>query len=181
MSTQNVAVLMYHHVAAQGGSLTVGVRQFESQIQGLVRSGYRSLGAAEFAAFLEGGPLPAERCVVLTFDDGYLDNWVYAHPVLQRHGMKGILFVITGLLGNGPLRPVHGQGAPLPDCPPHQQAKSLMFSEQRDQVMLRWSEVQAMQQAGTFEFHSHTHTHRRWDLEAADADHKNQNIREDLA
>lgn len=181
MSTPNVAVLMYHHVTAQGGSLAVGARQFDSQIKGLVQSGYHSLSAAEFASFLDGGALPAKKCVLITFDDGYLDNWVYAHPVLQRYGMRAMLFVVTGLLGDGSVRAFNGQGVTLPDCPSHQQAKALMFSDQRDQVMLRWSEVQAMQQAGTFEFHSHTHTHQRWDLEARDAEWKNRQIREDLA
>src|SRR5699024_2545248 len=180
MSAKRVAVLMYHHVAAQGGSLTVGVKQFESQISGLVRSGYRSLSAAEFATFMDGGPLPHDKCVLITFDDGYLDNWVYAHPVLQRHGMQAVLFVITGLLGDGPVRPCEGQGMPLPPCPTHQEAKALMFGDTPDQVMLRWSEAEAMRQAGTFEFHSHTHTHRRWDIECKEAKQKNQKMREDL-
>lgn len=180
MSTNNVAVLMYHHVAARGGSLTVSVEHFESQIRGLVRRGYRSIGAAEFADFLNGAPLPYEKSVLITFDDGYLDNWVYAHPVLKRHGMKAVLFVVTGLLGEGALRPHHGQAATVPECPDHQQAKMLMFSNERDRVMLRWSEVLAMQQAGTFEFHSHTHTHRRWDLEVDSVTHKNEQMRQDL-
>jgi len=31
--------------------------------------------------------------IVLTFDDGFLDNWVYAYPILKKYGMKGVIFV----------------------------------------------------------------------------------------
>ncbi|MCC3263356.1 polysaccharide deacetylase family protein, partial [Paenibacillus polymyxa] len=58
-------------------------------------AGYQSLPTAQFAAYLAGGPVP-ERAVLITFDDGYLNNWVHAHPVLARHGMRAVLFTITG-------------------------------------------------------------------------------------
>src|SRR5690606_31029428 len=127
------------------------------QVRGLSERGYRSLRAQEFAAFLEGAPLP-KKSVLITFDDGYLDNWVYAHPVLKRYGMSAVLFAITGFIGEGPARPYAGQGKALPPCPPHHLAKAQMFSAERDAVMLRWSEVHEMVRAGTFEIHSHTHT-----------------------
>ena len=43
----------------------------------------------------------------------------------------------------------------------------LVAAGRADEVMLRWSEIEAMRAAGTFEFHSHTHTHTRWDKECA--------------
>jgi hypothetical protein len=36
------------------------------------------------------------KSIVITFDDGYLDNWVYAHPILQKYGMHAVVFVVTG-------------------------------------------------------------------------------------
>ena len=42
-----------------------------------------------------GGPLPA-RSVVVTFDDGYVDNLEQAFPVLREHGVPASLFVATG-------------------------------------------------------------------------------------
>jgi len=179
-SAQSVPVLMYHHVTRQGGSLAVSVDAFESQMRGLAESGWNTLSADEFAGFLEGEPVPL-RSVLLTFDDGYLDNWVYAHPVLQRHGLKASLFAITGLIGEGAVRPVYGPGVEVPECPPHAQAKAQMFGAQPDDVMLRWDEIHAMHAAGTFEVHSHTHTHVRWDREYARAHEKAQHIHEDLA
>ncbi len=162
----NVPVLMYHHITPAGGMINTTPANFESQIAWLARNGYTSLTAARFAGHLAGRPVP-EKSVLITFDDGYLDNWVYAHPVLQRYGMNAVLFVITGWIGEGPVRPHEGlDGVPaasLPAAPDHDASKKLIEAGRHDDVMLRWSEIDAMRAAGTFEFHSHTHTHTRWD------------------
>lgn len=173
-TAHNIPVMMYHHVTEHGGFLDVSSRQFERQIRSLAENGYTALSAEQFEAFLRGEPMP-RKSVLLTFDDGYLDNWVHAHPVLHRYGMKAILFAITGLIGNGPPRPHAGQGKPVPACPPHAQAKAQMFGDQPDDVMLRWSEVEAMRADRVFEFHSHTHTHTRWDL-GPDKARKNEHM-----
>ncbi|HLT99111.1 MAG TPA: polysaccharide deacetylase family protein [Burkholderiaceae bacterium] len=178
-TVHNIPVLMYHHVTNRGGFLDVSARQFERQIKWLAENGYTALSAEGFAAFLNGGATP-KKSVVLTFDDGYLDNWVYAHPILKRYGMKAVLFVATGLIGTGAPRAHTGQGRALPLCPSHQQAKDKMFGNRRDEVMLRWSEIHAMVQAGTFEIHSHTHTHTRWDLICSSRDEKIERLSSDL-
>ena len=174
-----VPVLMYHHVSPSSGMITISPANFESQIAGLAAQGYRSLTTSEFAGFMAGKPVPP-KSVLITFDDGYLDNWVYAHPVLERHGMTATLFIITGLIGDGPARPHAGTSSALPETPSHQIAKECMFSGEPDRVMLRWSEIQAMRSAGTFEFHSHTHTHTRWDLQCSTTSEKCERMQEEL-
>lgn len=170
---------MYHHVTRDGGSLSVSAAHFESQMRGLAQRGYKTLRADDLAAFYNGKPMP-RKSVLITFDDGYLDNWVYAHPVLERYGLNAMLFTVTGLIGQGPARPCAGGNAELPACPPHKQAKQIMFSDNPDTVMLRWSELEAMQSAGTFEIHSHTHTHKRWDLLCDSEQEKNERFHADL-
>lgn len=158
----NVPVLMYHHVIPAGGMLAVTPDVFESQIASLARAGYTSLSAAQFAAYQAGAAVP-EKSLVITFDDGFLNNWVYAHPVLKRYGMQALLFGITAWIGNGPVRACAGLNHSVPATPEHVQCEQLIAAGRHDEVMLRWSEIQAMQAAGTFEIHSHTHTHTRWD------------------
>jgi len=175
-----VPVLMYHHVSPSAGMITTSPQNFERQIAGLAKAGYQTLTSEQFAGFLRGDPIPS-KSILITFDDGYLDNYVYAYPVLKRHGMTAMLFLITGLIGDGSARAYAGSGLSLPHTPEHKQAKALMFSDRRDEVMLRWSEVFLMQQEGTFEFHSHTNTHERWDLLRSDLLDKNKNMKDDLA
>ena len=178
-SAPNVPVLMYHHVTPAGGMIAATPDVFEDQIARLARAG-QSLSADQFAACLAGAPVP-ERSVLITFDDGYLNNWVHAHPVLARHGMRAVLFIITGWIGDGPVRPHAGQGGPLPATPDHDACKQLVAAGRADEVMLRWSEIEAMRAAGTFEFHSHTHTHTRWDKECAgDVQAKRARIADEL-
>lgn len=178
-TADNVAVYLFHHVCAEPGRLAVTADNFERQIRGLAMQGYRTLGADEFAGFLAGKPVP-KKSVLLTFDDGYLDNWVYAHPVLQRYGMKAVLFTITGLVGQGAVRPHAGQGGSVPDCPSHDVAKSIMVGADCDDVMLRWDEIYEMLNAGTFEVHSHTHTHTRWDQICTSPAEKAQRFHDDM-
>ena len=83
--------------------------------------------------------------------------------MLEATGLHAVLFVITRWLTDGPVRRHAGQGAPLPPCLAHNASKTAIDAGQHDLVMMRWSEVHAARDAGTFEFHSHTHTHTPWD------------------
>ncbi|MGE5467638.1 MAG: polysaccharide deacetylase family protein, partial [Ignavibacteria bacterium] len=148
-------VLMYHHVSPSPGLVTVSPQAFRDQMAWLARHGYRTIGCDDLAAFFAGEELPP-KSVLITFDDGYLDNWLHAHPVLAEFGLRAALFVVTGWIEEGPVR----EGGA---CPDHNACKRAIEDGRADDVMLRWSEVEAMRAAGTFEFHSHTHTHTRWD------------------
>ena len=175
-----VPVLMYHHVTPAGGMIAVTPEVFAAQIARLARAGYTSLTAAQFAAYLVGAQVP-KKSVLITFDDGYLNNWLYAHPVLQRYAMHAVLFVVTGWVGEGPLRPHAGQPGAQLDCYDHAESKRLIAQGDTDTVMLRWRELQAMEQAGTFEIHSHTHTHTRWDQQYGHDPHtKRRRIAQEL-
>ena len=159
---RTVPVLMYHHVSPVDGMITVSTSNFERQLQWLQKHGYRSLTCEEFAGHLAGKPVPA-RSVLITFDDGYLDNWVYAYPLMKRYGFHGVIFLVTSWIGDGAVRRHLGQNE-LPETPAHRECEDRIEQGRADEVMLRWSEVAAMRADGVFEFHSHTHTHTRWDL-----------------
>lgn len=177
-SEQSVPVLMYHHVTPEGGSLSCSVQNFDSQLKALVSRGYSTLTAEQFAGFLKGEPVP-EKSVVLTFDDGYLNNFVYAHPILKKYNLSALMFLITQHIHDGHARPIMGSGQELPYSPGHYECKQMIEDGRAEEVMLRWEEVREMQRQGTFSFHSHTHTHNRWDL-AEDAANKHIAIRHDL-
>ncbi|RLJ68320.1 polysaccharide deacetylase family protein [Sulfurisoma sediminicola] len=173
-----VPVLMYHHVSPSPGLVTITPENFRAQMGWLAGNGYTTIGCDDLAGFIAGKPLPA-KSVLLTFDDGYLDNYVYAHPILAEFGLKAALFVITGRIGDGPARACAGEGT-LPDTPAHNACKAAVQAGRADAVMLRWSEVDRMRAAGSFEFHSHTHNHTRWDQVEADPDRRQLMLVDDL-
>lgn len=174
---QTVPVLMYHHVSPVDGMINVSPHNFEEQLQWLKRRGYRSLSSDEFAGHLHGRPVPA-KSVLITFDDGYLDNWVYAYPLLKKYGYTAIVFLVTSWINDGPLRQCLGQGE-LPETPSHRECEDRIAQGRSDDVILRWSEIKAMRDDGVIEFHSHTHTHTRWDL--SHPEEKNARMEQELA
>ncbi|HHW4677929.1 MAG TPA: polysaccharide deacetylase family protein [Xylella sp.] len=177
----SVPVLMHHHVSPSTGMITVSPEHFESQIAWLARDGWTSLTLEQYARFLAGQPVP-RKSIVITFDDGYLDNWVYAHPILQKYNMHAVVFIVSRWIGDGPLRPHAGlSGATLPITPEHHACEQAILHEGRsDEVMLRWSEVEAMIAAGTFEVHCHTHTHTRWLTLALSREQRREGLDRDL-
>ena len=161
--TRAVPILMYHHVSPHPGLVTLSPETFEEHMAYLARRKYRALAADEFLEFLQGKRALDGRSVLITFDDGYLDNYVYAYPILKRYGLKATIFAITGLVGEGPARPHLGAGKSLPATPDHRACKAAVNAGRADEVMLRWSEIEAMEASSALEIHSHTHSHVRWD------------------
>ena len=176
---QPLPVLMYHHISPKPGLVTCSPDNFRAHMQWLAENGWKTLSTDEFTQVLASGEVP-KKSVLVTFDDGYLDNWVYAHPVLKEFGQRATLFLITGWMGEGAVRPHAGQSG-VPEVPTHGQAMAAAAEGKLDEAFLRWSEVEAMRDAGTFDFHSHTHTHTRWDREIADQAERDQALADDLA
>lgn len=182
-----IPVLMYHHVSPNPGLVTVSPENFRAHMRYLAEHGWHTLTLDDLARFLAGDPMPA-KSVVITFDDGYLDNWVHAHPIMAEYGLHGAIFIVTGWIGDGPPRPHAantklgaGGTALLPVTADHRACKAAIASGRADEVMLRWSEIEAMRAAGTFEFHSHTHTHQRWDQIEPDPKVRYAKLTADLA
>lgn len=180
--SQAVPVLMYHHVSPNPGLVTVSPETFARQIQYLAEAGFTALSADRFFAFLQGRESVPSKSVLITFDDGYLDNYVYAYPVLERHGMRATIFAVTSWITDGPVRGHAGEtgASSLPPTPDHRGCKAAIAAGRADEVMLRWSEILKMESSGAIEIHSHTHTHVRWDEVHADSTKRLAVLQEDL-
>ncbi len=112
-----VPVLMYHRVkyltpkealSPLLRDLTVSPAEFERQIAYLVEEGFTFLFAREVEqAVREGTRLP-EKAVAITLDDGYIDNFEQAYPILKKYGAKATIFMTTvNLTRPGRLHAVH--------------------------------------------------------------------------
>jgi peptidoglycan/xylan/chitin deacetylase (PgdA/CDA1 family) len=89
-------ILMYHRIAdleSDPWELAVTPTQFEAHLD-FLQTKRTPLPAADFMRLLVAGKLPQDA-VLLSFDDGYVDNLHHAMPVLAAAGMSAILFVAT--------------------------------------------------------------------------------------
>jgi len=98
-----VPVLMYHSVAPEikdwaYSFLSIAPDVFEDQISTLARAGFVGITLEELYRYMSGSGRIPPRAVVLTFDDGYLDNWVYAFPILKKYGFRGTIYASTDFI-----------------------------------------------------------------------------------
>jgi peptidoglycan/xylan/chitin deacetylase (PgdA/CDA1 family) len=112
---------------------------FGRKLAHLAENGYRTLSSAEYLDVLTGAAPAPERAVVLTFDDGRHSLWTVGQPLLERHGMKGVVFVVPGR--------VPARAAATPPAGP--------------EGFLSWEEIDALAAKGLLEFQSHTQRHAR--------------------
>lgn len=135
----NVPVLIYHHFAPSGLNIDyngciLNPSVFEKQMKYLVDNGYRFVSLRElFEAMRHGAKLPSKP-VVITMDDGYRSNYVYAYPILKKYQVRTTIFLITGLIGDTPAA-----------------------FDPSDFSYLSWPEIKEMQASGLVDFQSHTH------------------------
>lgn len=98
LATPRITVLLYHRVCDDArDNLSVGVAQFERQMQ-LLRQRFQVLSIEQVLA-----SETIQRCrrprVAVCFDDGYLDNFMNAAPILRRQGVPCSFFISTGIVG----------------------------------------------------------------------------------
>lgn len=100
-----VPILMYHYISEPPADADIYRRdnsvtpaRFESHLQYLRTAGYETITLDDLLnALARGSVLPA-KSVILTFDDGYEDNYTSAFPLLAKYGMVAHFFVLTDVV-----------------------------------------------------------------------------------
>jgi peptidoglycan/xylan/chitin deacetylase (PgdA/CDA1 family) len=97
-------VLMYHYIVdtdlAKKDKRIVTPLTFERQMRFLKVNGYNVISLEEFSGYLKAKKSIPKNTVVITFDDGHLDNYTNAFPILKKYGLKAAMFVIVDSLGS---------------------------------------------------------------------------------
>lgn len=148
-----VLVLNYHMVNPMVISLAIDPTDFEWQMKYLVDHGYHTISTDELYDFMEGkGALP-DRPVLITFDDGYVDNYTNAYPILKKYNLKATIFIVTGFVSSrkgyltwDQLREMEQHGimaqshtvthAPLPELPDERIREELVESKRTAEAEL---------------------------------------------
>lgn len=138
--TGYIPVLMYHKFKDKVSntpadqSMSVSTKLFEEQIVALKKAGYTAITFADLNAYLKGtGGLPAKPYII-TADDGYLDNYTHAYPILKKHNVPATFFITTQSVG---------------------------IKTTNDHFT--WDQAREMEASGLIDIQSHTHTHRLLD------------------
>jgi peptidoglycan/xylan/chitin deacetylase (PgdA/CDA1 family) len=105
-------ILIYHKVSRDHeDSLTISPARLDSQLAYLKSQGYTSVSFLDLKASLHGQrPLPAKP-VLLTFDDGYVNTYELAYPLLRKHQLKATVFLPVAFIGKS--NEWDGGGEPL--------------------------------------------------------------------
>jgi peptidoglycan/xylan/chitin deacetylase (PgdA/CDA1 family) len=97
---RRIRVLMYHRIlprgmAAHGAELSIDSELFRQQLSLLDRWGYTTITFHDYHLILEGQLNYPRKPVIITFDDGYLDTYENAYPVLEEYGMRAVVSVVA--------------------------------------------------------------------------------------
>ncbi|PKL81971.1 MAG: polysaccharide deacetylase [Ignavibacteriae bacterium HGW-Ignavibacteriae-3] len=134
-----IPIIYYHRIAknisdAGKHGIFVTEQQFENHLRFLKKAGYKSISFDEALNVKKSGT--SGKFVMITFDDGYEDNYTLAFPLLKKYGCKALIFLVAGLESN-------------------------TWDEQADEPVLKMmseNQIKEMAEYG-IEFGSHTLTH----------------------
>jgi peptidoglycan/xylan/chitin deacetylase (PgdA/CDA1 family) len=90
---------MYHSVSSNKAFFTVRVEDFENQMRYIKDVGYKVVSLINLIDMLNSNQ-SVGRCVAITFDDGYKDNFTTALPVLNKYGFCASVFVTLANIGS---------------------------------------------------------------------------------
>jgi peptidoglycan/xylan/chitin deacetylase (PgdA/CDA1 family) len=152
----SIPVLMYHHIADDREVTAAG---FENQLKYLKEKNYYTPSLQEFYLHITNQKPITKKSVLITFDDGYADNWICAYPLLKKYGFRAVVFVTTKNIQQTPdiIRKTITEGAKPPDT---------ITDERSKNGFLSWQELKLMTESKVFEVGSHTHTHKNYDKKA---------------
>ena len=144
-AAEGLPVLMYHKVGdPPPGSrlrpLWVSTEEFEWQMRYLLRRGFAPMLFSELAACEDGRAALPRKPVLVTFDDGYANNYEEAFPVLARLRVKANIFIVVETVGS------HNAW--------HDPESESWLR------MLEWGQISEMRDSGLVDFGSHTMRHR---------------------
>lgn len=97
-SEVNLPIIMYHSFLKDEnshGEFVISPQQFENDVEYIISKGYTPILVNELISFQEGkGALP-EKPIMITFDDGYYNNYLYAFPILKKYNIKAVISPIA--------------------------------------------------------------------------------------
>lgn len=108
MFGSHIVIFVYHRVSPRRDNSSVAnicPKEFEKQIRYL-KENFKIYSLEKLINFLSNNSTDKEtkeNIAVITFDDGYKDNYVYAHPILKKYQVPATIFLVTEYIGKNQL------------------------------------------------------------------------------
>jgi len=96
-----IPVICYHSINKDPSGkspIIISPEKFRQHLQTIKDNGYTTLTMAQFNDYILGDKPVPEKSVLLTFDDGYMDNYTNAFPILKEFNMNATIFIISSYL-----------------------------------------------------------------------------------
>jgi len=156
-SPQNIPVVYYHSIGPVNCNwnrsfLTLDLPYFEDQLR-FFKNNFQPIFFKEYWS-IRNNLQPADKNpIVLSFDDGFLDNWIWAFPLLKKYGIKATIFVCPEFVDlKDTIRPN------LEDY----WSKKASLTEITQLGYLSWDEMRVMLKSGLIDIQSHTMSHTKY-------------------
>ncbi len=96
-----ILILLYHRVRnpEDGYEAAVSPARFEEQL-GFLRERFQVVSLTQALEMKKKSEKSVKPLAVITFDDGYRDNWEAAYPILKRYSLPATFFLAAGSIGN---------------------------------------------------------------------------------
>ena len=101
-SGPKILVLNYHQIANNFTPLSIPPQVFDEQMAYLKDNGYVTITPEEVYEGIEDNLSLPDKPVLITFDDGYTDNYNNALPILKKYGMRATIFIVPAFTDNNP-------------------------------------------------------------------------------
>ena len=99
--SSQILILMYHRVGPNKSNWLlppISTNDFENQMRYLSKT-HKILPLNDLAKYIIEGKTVDEKIAVVTFDDGYKDNYICAFPILKKYNIPATVFLVTGNIG----------------------------------------------------------------------------------
>lgn len=125
---KGIPCILYHHIGKNG----VSVDWFEEHLKIIKKLKMKTITNNDVQNKMNKSGKLDKNTVLLTFDDGYYDNYKYANPLLKKYGMKATLYLNTAYIES---------------------------ENNRKYIYLSWKEIKEMSDSGIWDIQLHSHRH----------------------
>lgn len=153
-----IPVLTFHSIGIEKSQWTKRYlssprRHFEKFCEFILKGKYNSLFLDEWYRLSNPESTGVDKNIVLTFDDGYLDNWVYVYPIIKKYGIKITIFINPEFVD-----PSEEPRPTLEDV----WEKKLPVESLQPVGFLNWNEMRLMEESGLVDIQSHSMSHNTY-------------------